>query len=114
MLVSVPAYLLRTGMNAPSGCTVLAWFSGPAEFVPAAALEDSAHDGLDAVDVLSSSPGIVLETAFSQWIRLPAGEPLPDGDGDVLDAGLGWWQRRDQSGGGVAIAADRLIRIERN
>jgi hypothetical protein len=129
-LVFVPANRLRTRMTTATGCTVLAWFSGPAIFVPAAELDSStpADEGVRTVSFgatvssesspessSDSEPRVLLDLPGATWWRCPWPGPLPDRSAspgeDVLDAGLTRWSRR---GGGADLpAGESFVRREK-
>lgn len=80
-LVHAPANLLRTDLRAPEGCTVLAWFRGPVEFLTADQL-DSVGEPIRSVVLSKRRPGIVLKTAEAAWTlgeRRLAGVPAARG-----------------------------------
>lgn len=92
-LVFIPARFLRTSLVSPSGCTVLAWWGGPAEFVAADRLDAPVHEGMTCVDVASSQPGPLLSAGPVIWTRQPAGAPVPPADADVVDLAMTRWHR---------------------
>src|SRR4051794_13506748 len=51
-LTFIPSHFLRTRMLSPQGCTVLAWFGGPAIFRTADEIgDDAVTDGIESVAV---------------------------------------------------------------
>jgi hypothetical protein len=95
-LCAVPARWERTVMRSPGGCTVLAWFSGPADYRPAAELDGRAGEGMRRVRLLGSTDdGCVLRTAEARWLVTgPAGPPTAR-PADVVDADLATWAHLD-------------------
>jgi hypothetical protein len=90
-LVHIPARFVRTSMATLDGCVVLAWFSGPAVFRPAAELEPVATTGVRSVDLTSIDAETVLETGVSRWTVVSASRWPPHSDG--VDLGLTAWAR---------------------
>lgn len=92
-LTYIPARHLRTRMSAADGCTVLAWWGGPAEFRTADVLDGAVRDGIVSVRPDAARAGEVLSAGGAGWtthLAVPA-EPL--GAGDVVDLALTHWQR---------------------
>lgn len=109
-LVFVPARFRRTWMSAPEGCTVLAWFGGPAIFIPADELPGAHGDGLRAVrGATAAEPGPLLQLSSATWTLSADGDPDPGLPGDLVTADLTRWQRR---GTGVAPSGGCLVRTE--
>src|SRR5690606_31433543 len=85
-LVHVPAGFVRSHVHTEQGCTALAWFGGPADFVSADRLPPCA-DGISAIAVAAlagdpaAGPSAVMSdgwaTTRSIWqvIRQPASVP---------------------------------------
>ena len=92
-LAFIPARFLRTSLVAPGGCTVLAWWGGPAEFVAADRLDRPVREGLTSVDVLSSQQGPLLHAEGASWVHQPPGAPAPTADADVVDLAMTRWHR---------------------
>jgi hypothetical protein len=104
-LTVIPAGYVRPGMSTVDGCTVLAWFDGPAEFHPAGELPDARSDGLTSVCV---DPG-------SRSRGLPRGWTLgslaaPAASGDEVTADLRTWRRLAP---GDRAAPTSFVRLER-
>jgi hypothetical protein len=94
-LTHVPAREVRASMSAPEGCTVLAWFGGPADFVPASGLSGPADGRRRTVRVVDADPGELLALPAAVWsvrVRAAAGD-------DVLDLELRHWWRGQPAGG---------------
>ena len=106
----VPARCVRTLMRSPGGCTVLAWFGGPADYRPAAELSGCVGTGMQIVAALDARRGsVLLHTDEARWeIADVAGQPLLDRTADVVDLDLHTWARVGP-GDPVPIAADRLL-----
>jgi hypothetical protein len=101
-LTYVPPGYVRTGMRTDGGCTVLAWFGGRADFVPAADLTAPVGDGLVTVRL-----GSDLDLPSARWTR---GARVPSGaTGDAVTADLTAWRRL----GGTAPGADDAVRVEK-
>jgi hypothetical protein len=101
-LTYVPAGYVRGGMRTAGGCTVLAWFGGPAIFHPADALPGAVTSGLRSVPV-----GTPLDLPAASWVR---GGAVPAGaTGDVIAADLSWWRRL----AAVAPPPDAHVRLEK-
>ncbi len=92
-LAFIPARFLRTSLVAPGGCTVLAWWGGPAEFLPADRLVEHVRDGMTAVDVPSAPPGLLLSAGPVTWRRHLPGDATPSAGADVVDLALTRWHR---------------------
>lgn len=109
-LTIVPANFLRTRMLAPVGCTVLAWFGGPAIFHKEAELGTPTQDPIVSVSLADAVAGEVLATPQVVWTKHDPG-PLPqDAIGDAVDIELSRWQRLT---GGQRSDLPYLTRIER-
>ncbi|WP_229052084.1 hypothetical protein [Aeromicrobium sp. Leaf350] len=91
-LVVVPAEFLRTDMRSPQGCVVLAWFAGPAAFLPADELE-ACTDVITSTRVTGAT-GPLVASGVAAW---SVGEPLVPGDPDfvreVVAGDLSHWSR---------------------
>lgn len=92
-LTFLPPRYLRTGMVSPGGCTVLAWWGGSAEFLPASRLSGAVREGLVSVVPDATSAGEVLSASGAAWTAHPTAPAEPLGDGDVVDLALTRWQR---------------------
>jgi hypothetical protein len=107
-LTHVPPGHLRTEMSTTSGCTVLAWFDGPAMFAPGDVLDQRAGGEVTTVK-LDPASSALLDLPTARWQVLGAGTVAP-GVGDALDVGLtAWW--RLEAGDQLARAA--FVRTER-
>ena len=99
-LTLIPAGYLRPGMSTGDGCTVLAWFGGPAEFHPAADLPGAHSDGLTSVTVdRGLPPGWTLGSLAA-----------PAATGDEVTADLCTWRRLAP---GDRPAPSSFVRLER-
>lgn len=91
-LCAVPARWERTAMRSRGGCTVLAWFSGAADYRPAAELDGRAGEGLSRVRPLADpAGGCVLRTDEARWLVTGPADMPRDRPADVVDAALGTW-----------------------
>lgn len=82
-LTVIPAGFVRPGMSTVDGCTVLAWFGGPADFHEAADLPGAHADGLRSAPVdRGLPPGWTLGSLAA-----------PAGGGDEVTADLSSWRR---------------------
>jgi len=113
-LTYVPAHYLRTRMASKTGCAVLAWFGGPAVFVPAGEFDDAVHAGVESVSVLNPTVSGLLETPESKWVAHPGGTDAAfwPVTGDVLSAGLTEWARFPDAGVASPPSGAYLARIE--
>ena len=101
-LTFVPAGFVRGPMRSAHGCTVLAWFGGPAVFHPAESLPDAVGTGL-----VSAPIGTALDVPGASWVR---GDDTPAGaTGDAVAADLSRWWRL----AGEAPPPDAHVRVER-
>lgn len=92
-LTLVPPIYLRTRMLAPEGCTVLAWFGGPAIFRDEQDLGTPCSDPIVTVPIRSAAAGTLLTAPESVWTKHDS-ESVVDGlDGELIDVGLTRWQR---------------------
>lgn len=83
-LCFVPAHHVRAPMRSPTGCTVLAWFSGPADFRVPAELSPACGSRMSTVDVRTAlSSGELLRTEDVRWTL--ADGPPPGGWPDTVD-----------------------------
>lgn len=89
-LTYIPASFLRTTMQAPEGCTVLAWFGGAAIFRTADELGDGAvTEGVVSVHVDALLAEDFLVTAEARW---SVGEQATPNEGDGVDLAMTtWW-----------------------
>ena len=87
-LTYIPAGFLRNDMAAPEGCSVLAWFAGPATFRAPEELP-ATDEAIRSVDLRTSEPGLVLATPHSKW-SLASYEDWPEGAEGFDLAGTGW------------------------
>jgi hypothetical protein len=89
-LTFIPAGFLRTTMQAPEGCTVLAWFGGPAIFrTPDELGEDAVTDGIVSVRVDALLGEDFLVTSEARW---SVGQAATGPDDDGVDLAMGtWW-----------------------
>ncbi|GAA0715588.1 hypothetical protein Drose_23750 [Dactylosporangium roseum] len=115
-LTYVPPRFLRTDMRAPEGCTVLAWFGGPAVFRPAEQLDGAVMDGIVTVSVKGAAAGPLLSTPGADWVVHAPGEPVTEAEGDSVDVGLTWWHRLAAgapAGPGDGGRVVRVVRVQR-
>jgi hypothetical protein len=91
-LVHVPAHRVRSGMRSDAGCTVIAWFDGMADFLPAAELPHTTDEPTSVTSVRDAEPGIVLETTTSRWV-VAGGDGVGPGADDLVDLDLRRWRR---------------------
>ena len=89
-LTYVPARHLRTDMSSADGCTVLAWFGGPAIFHTEDELDGGHWEGLVSVSVLEGR-GPLLVARDIEWATT-AGAVGP-GVSDLVEDGLRRWRR---------------------
>ena len=91
-LVYVPPLQVRTGMGSESGCTVLGWFGGMADFVEATDLRHSTRGGTRTTSVLAAEAGIVKQSEASRWV-VTGGDGVGAGADDLVDLDLSRWRR---------------------
>ncbi len=94
-LCFIPAHHVRAPMRAPRGCTVLAWFSGPAIFRPAEDLDSAPAADIAMAAVQAAPTGTrLLHTTESDWDIIDAERlaawTLPV---DLVDLALTTWAR---------------------
>lgn len=111
-LISVPANYERTFMASPAGCEIVAWFGGPAIFIPAADLPSIESDEAMRKDVLTRSladaAGVFLTLPQANWIRTTADDPTSVGVGDSVTSTLERWARHHDE----VVTLDAFVRIE--
>ncbi len=90
-LTYVPERKVRRGMSSEIGCTVLAWFGGPAEFRPEADL-DPFEAPTQTVSVLDAPHGVLLDVPPATWSVLTC-DAATSVDDDVIDLYLRGWSR---------------------
>ncbi|MEV0718844.1 hypothetical protein [Asanoa sp. NPDC050611] len=100
-LTYVPPGYVRAGMRSVGGCTVLAWFGGPAEFREAHLLPVAVR-GLVTVAF-----GEELDLPAGRWCR--GGAVPPGATGDVVTADLSAWRRLD----GSPVVRNAVVRVEK-
>ncbi len=111
-LCAIPAGWERTRMHSPRGCTVLAWWSGPADYRPPAELSGRSGVGLRVVQALDGaglSP--LLRTGDARWEVVDA---LPEAAGravDVVDLALSAWARVEPGEPVPVPAGPLLVRV---
>jgi hypothetical protein len=89
----IPAGTLRRSMSSATGCTVLAWFGGPANFRPAAELVlDAAAGDRRTLSVLHAPVGELLAVPSATWTVHADASTVGSAD-DVIDLGLQSWSR---------------------
>lgn len=107
-LTVVPADYARTEMRSPSGCVLLAWFGGPADFRSADELGEC-HDIIASIPTVGATAGLP-SSDVADWT---VGDPLVSNGGaavvEVVDAGLTRWVRDPAE---APVATD-LVRRER-
>ncbi|HET6154119.1 MAG TPA: hypothetical protein VFE15_14295 [Marmoricola sp.] len=106
-LTHVPAGVVRSGMHTEIGCTVLAWFSGRADFRASDELALAPVAATRTVSVLDVPAGDVLLTDQVRW-RLESGVGRFGPHDDVIDLALTGWRR---GGAPAGTAAPYLVRI---
>lgn len=111
--VSVPANYERTYMAAPQGCEVIAWFGGPAIFIPAVDLPSIESDDPVVSTVLRRSlvevaSGEFLTLPHATWTRATADNPTSVGVGDSVTTTMEQWCRHSDD----VIAFDAFVRVE--
>ncbi len=108
-LTHVPARYLRSRMLAPQGCTVLAWFGGPAIFREPDELAPGSAEPIRSWDLGALADGEELRTADATWRR--AGGDWPAGAEGFDLAGTGWAREAARWPGGAAgLPADLVLR----
>lgn len=91
-LVFVPASYKRTRAVVPHGCTVLAWFSGLADFITAEKLNESDPGPIRATSVFELSDSEVMTTSHSKWTYLGQGRPVISGENvELITTDLSTW-----------------------
>jgi hypothetical protein len=105
-LTYVPAGAVRSVMRSERGCTVLAWFTGRADFRTPEELTVTPVGVTTTVSVLGATVGDVLVVGRASWRLEPDTAAIGPHD-DVIDLGLTWWRR-----GGVpaTTSAPYLVR----
>lgn len=88
-LTHIPARYLRTGMRAPEGCTVLAWFGGPAIFRTPEEISPTADEPIVSVDLRGAGRGEALTTSLARW-RVATMDEWSAGAEAFDLAGTGW------------------------
>jgi hypothetical protein len=89
-LTYVPAHAVRSGMRSPSGCRVLAWFGGPADYLPREALEPT-KEQIVTVDLGTVGTGLAVRTPRGDY-TVVAGDRRPEGT-EAFDPDSGSWSR---------------------
>lgn len=89
-LTYVPAHVVRSGMRSPSGCRVLAWFGGPADYLPREALEPT-EEQIVTVELRTVEAGVALRTPRGEYVVV-AGDRCPEG-AEAFDPDTGSWSR---------------------
>lgn len=103
-LTFIPANFLRTTMQAPEGCTVLAWFGGPAIFRTADELgDDAVTEGITSVSLDALLGEDFLVTSEARW-SLGDIATQPDDDGVDLAMSTWWHGAADREGLGLRRA----------
>jgi len=113
-LISVPANYERTFMATPHGCEVVAWFGGPAIFIPAAGLPPIESDDPVVTDVICRSlddvaGGQFLSLPQATWVRSTTESPASVALGDSVTSKLEQWRRH----GDAVVTDDAFVRIEK-
>ena len=111
-LCAIPERWERTVMRSPRGCTVLAWFSGPADYLPPAELSGRSGQGLrvvPALDAAAASP--VLRTDQARWERAEALADPVERPADVVDLALTTWVRIEPGGPADVPPGPLLMRV---
>ena len=100
----VPAGTLRRTMSSATGCTVLAWFGGPANFRPAAELvPDETGGDRRTLSVLDAPVGELLAVSSATWTIHADASTVGCAD-DVIDLGLqGWSRTADRRAGRLLV-----------
>ncbi|GGM45982.1 hypothetical protein ACFFX1_22045 [Dactylosporangium sucinum] len=112
-LTYIPPRFLRTDMRAPEGCTVLAWFGGPAVFHSAERLDGAVTDGIVTVSVQDAAAGPLLSTPAADWVVFAPGEPVTEAEGDSVAVGLTWWHRLSAGTPPGTGDGGRVVRVQR-
>lgn len=100
-LTYIPANYLRTTMQAPEGCTVLAWFGGAAIFRTADELGDAAvTDGIVSVPVDALLGEDFLVTSEARW---SFGDIATQADDDGVDLAMSTWWHGAAGGEGLVL-----------
>ncbi|WP_122816853.1 hypothetical protein [Nocardioides pantholopis] len=107
-LTSVPARHLRTRMAAPQGCTVLAWFGGPAVFRDPAEIAPHSDEPIRSWDLAALGEDEVVSTADASWRRCRTAHWRVGVDGFDL-AGTGW-SRSPELWPGSGLPGDLVLR----
>lgn len=111
-LCAIPARWERTLMRSPSGCTVLAWWSGPADYRPPTDLAGRSGAGFRVVQVPSgagASP--LLSTEQARWETVESLAVLDSGPVDVVDLLLSTWVRIEPGEPTDLPAGPLLVRV---
>ncbi|WP_235738827.1 hypothetical protein [Nocardioides alcanivorans] len=99
----MPAGFLRTDMRTERGCTVFAWFGGPAEFLAPEALIVTG-EGITSVSVTDLSSNR-WESSQSRW-RLASLSDREPGE-EIIDPMAGrWWRTGEPT---VADLAESVL-----
>jgi hypothetical protein len=100
-LTHVPAGLVRSDMRTDEGCLALAWFSGPADYLPPDVL--GAVEGDIRTVRVDGTEGVVLRTPEAEWV---VGETA---SGESVDLALTRWSALSVEG----ESAPGLVRLRR-
>lgn len=100
-LTFIPANYLRTAMQAPEGCTVLAWFGGAAIFRTADELGDKAvSEGVVSVSLDALLGEDFLVTSEARW---SLGQAATEADDDGVDLAMTTWWHGAAERGALAL-----------
>lgn len=99
-LAYVPGEFVRSAMSAPAGCTALAWFSGPATFLPPSELDECVLP-LRTVQVAGAATGLLLSTPEADW------HVVESFDGETVDVAMTVWALAGTGGPGPHLARSR-------
>lgn len=101
-LTHIPAEAVRTGMHTADGCLALAWFSGPATFLPVEELGECDREVTTVrVPTDASATTLLLDTPEAVWSIAPAGT------GETVDLGLTLWQWDAEAAGPALVRSRR-------
>lgn len=101
-LTHIPAHHVRGPMRTAEGCTALAWFSGPATYLPAEDL-DVTEDRIRTVALPPTATELLLETPEATWSVRAADEE------ECVDLDLTLWRASGSTDGGALT----LVRTRR-
>lgn len=106
-LTFIPSYFLRTRMLSPQGCTVLAWFGGPAIFRTADELgNDALTVGITSVRVDALLGEDFMVTPEARW---SVGRSVGSAVADEIDLELSRWRHGKVEAGDLTLRRTPIV-----